>query len=132
MIEGRNVMIKIELLAWAIKKFDEIEKGDSFHMREEIATEPQTGRKMRQITMFFKKQKGIKQEWLERETFKIWTRELKSIVGENELLKLFSTEGNEMQYSGGILKEKDKPAEYHDLEFNKYNYQFQVVIWKLY
>jgi len=132
MIEGRIRMIKIELLTWAIKKFDEIESGDNFHMREEVVSEPQTGRKMRQITMFFKKRKGIKQEWLERETFKVWTDELKAIVGENELLKIFSTEGNEMQYAGGMLKETNKPAEYKNLEFNKYNYQFQVVIWKLY
>jgi len=88
MIEGRIRMIKIELLTWAIKKFDEIESGDNFHMREEVVSEPQTGRKMRQITMFFKKRKGIKQEWLERETFKVWTDELKAIVGENELLKI--------------------------------------------
>lgn len=125
-------MIKIALITWALKKFDETESGDLFTMREEVVPDPQTKRPMKQITMFFKKRKGSEQEWLERETFKAWTEELKAIVGENELLKIFSTEGNEMQYAGGMLKETNKPAEYQDLELNKYNYQFQVVIWKLY
>ena len=125
-------MIKIALITWALKIFDETESGDLFTMREEVVPDPQTKRPMKQITMFFKKRKGIKQGWSEKETFKIWTEELKAIVGENELLKIFSTEGNEMQYAGGMLKETNKPAKYQDLEFNKYNYQFQVIIWKLY
>jgi len=131
-LRGGFIMIKIQLLTWALKKFDETESGDLFTMREEVVPEPQTKRKMKQITIFFRKQKGIKQEWIERETFKKWSEELKTIVGENELLKIFSTEGNEMQYAGGMLKETNKPAEYQNLEFNKFNYQFQVIIWKLY
>ena len=125
-------MIKMALLTWALKKFDETERGDLFTMREEVVPDPQTKRKMKQISMFFKKQKGIKQGWSKKEVFKIWTEELKAIVGENELLKIFSTEGNEMQYAGGLLKETNRPVEYHNLERNKFNYQFQVIIWKLY
>jgi len=57
-------MIKIQLLTWALKKFDETESGDLFTMREEIVPDQQTKRKMKQIQLFFRKQKGIKQEWL--------------------------------------------------------------------
>jgi len=118
-----------ELLDWAESKLGAIEVDDVFNMKEEVQRDKE-GRPVRNITLFYKKKKGIKQAWLEKETFDVWRQEIKDIVGDNLTLRIFSTEGNEMRHIGGEYRDKDGGRDYGETEGNYYNYQFNLVIVK--
>ena len=118
-----------KLLRWAEEKFGEVSIEDVFNMKEEVLPDKQN-RRIRQITMFLKKRKGIREEWLRADVFRQWVADLKGIVGENLKMQIFSSEGNELRYAGGVIKEADKKEEYAEMEKHLYNYQFNLVIWK--
>lgn len=116
--------LRKSLIEWAIAKFGEVSVQDIFNMKEQIVQNKE-GLRVREIIMFLKKRKGIQQEWLDPEVFKRWVGELKAIVGENLKLNIFSTEGNELRFTGGDVKGK-----YEEMAANYYNYQFKLEAWK--
>ena len=116
-------------MRWAEEKFGEVSIEDIFNMKEEVLPDKQN-RRIRQITMFLKKRKGIREEWLRADVFRQWIADLKEIVGDNLKMQIFSSEGNELRYAGGMIKEVDKEEEYAEMEKHLYNYQFNLVIWK--
>ena len=108
------------LTRWAKSKFGEISNRDVFNLKEEVVQDKE-GNRIRNITMFLKKAEGVQRDWLKEEVFINWTEEIKAIAGDTLALKIFSTEGNEIQYLGGKGEE---------MIGKKYNYQFNLVIIK--
>jgi len=117
--------LREKLIRWAKSKFGEISNRDIFNLKEEVGTDKK-GNRIRNITMFLKKTEGIQQDWFKEDVFINWTAEIKSIVGDVLALKIFSSEGNEIQYLGG----KDRAEKYEEMISKKYNYQFNLVIIK--
>jgi hypothetical protein len=124
--------LRLQLNQWALEKFGEFTPDDVFNLKEEVIRDKEQ-RPVRHLTLFVKKKKGVKQEWLETATFNIWVGELQKIIGDNLSLKIYSTEGNQMQYKGGLIKaDPDNPSkkEYQEVTGNFYNYQFNMDIIK--
>ncbi len=117
-----------QLLQWVHSKFGDISIRDVFNMKEEVVSDKKNN-PIRQINIFLKKKKDIQQDWLKPAVFSQWTEEVRDIVGENILLKLFSTEGNEMRYAGGLVETKEG-LEYQEQPGNYYKYEFNLVLWK--
>ena len=123
--------MKTELTAWVKTTFGDIEVRDVFNLKEEIQM-TKDGRRIRELTLFIKKKKGIQEDWLQKETFERWKGELKEMIGDNLRLDIKSGEGNEMQYSGGEVKRDGRPPEYLEADYNYYSYQFTLTVWKKY
>ena len=123
--------MRTELTAWARGVFGDIEIHDVFNLKENIQ-QTKDGRRIRELTLFIKKKKGIQQDWLTVETFNRWRDELGAIVGDNLKFELKSAEGNEMCHMGGVVKRDGRPEEYIEADFNYYSYQFNLVVWKKY
>ena len=124
--------LRLDLNKWALEKFGEFTPDDVFNLKEEVVRDKEQ-RPIRHIALFIKKKKGVKQEWLETATFNIWIGELQGIIGDNVSLKIYSTEGNQMQYKGGLIKsdtENPGKREYQEVTGNYYNYQFSMDIIK--
>lgn len=120
-----------ELTKWANKTFGRIEINDVFNLKENIVTDKEENR-IRNTTMFIKKKKGIKQDWLKREIFERWIREIKEIAGDVISMKIISSEGNEMQFLGGPIPDKSGQKKYQEFTRHKYSYMFNLVIGKKY
>ena len=124
--------LRLALNKWALEKFGEFAPDDVFNLKEEVIRDKEQ-RPVRHLTLFLKKKKGIKQDWLEVATFNIWVGELQKIIGDNLSLKIYSTEGNQMQYKGGLMKSDPNNPEkrkYEEIAGNYYNYQFNMDIIK--
>lgn len=118
-----------KLIKWANDKFGEILVSDVFYVNERTVLDKQ-GREIKKLIMHLKKKEKIKNDWLKKEVFKLWADEIKQIIGENLILKIYSTEGNELQHDGRLIKEENKSEYYKEAESHIYNYQFNLVIWK--
>lgn len=124
--------LRLALNKWTLEKFGDLAPDDVFNLKEEVVRDKEQN-PVRHITVFVKKKKGIKQEWLETATFNIWVGELQKIIGDNLSLKIYSTEGNQMQHKGGLMKanpDNPKRREYQEVTGNYYNYQFNMDIIK--
>lgn len=120
-----------KLTKWAHETFGRIEIADAFNLKEQIVPDKE-GNRIRNVTMFIKKKKGIKQEWLRPETFERWVEEIKAIVGEIVLIQISSSEGNEMRFQGGLIPDKSGEKKYQEFVTKKYNYQFNLKFGKKY
>ena len=114
-----------KLLEWARKKFGEVSNEDVFNLKEEVVPDKK-GRRIREITMFLKKKKGIQEDWLKKDVFNAWIDEIKSILGEVEVLKIISAEANEMRFVGM----KQPETGYEEMAQNYYKYEFSLTVWK--
>lgn len=120
-----------KLTKWANETFGRIEISDVFNLKEEIVKDKE-GNRIRKVTMFIKKKKGIKQDWLKDETFQRWIQEIKVITGEVIGMQVRSSEGNEMRFLGGLIPDKSGERKYQEHFTRKYNYQFNLEFGKKY
>ena len=124
--------IRTALSDWVDKTFGPIHIQDMFKLNEEVAATKQKGIYLRNITVGLKKYEGFKKSWTDEETFDRWKAEIKEIIGSEGLVKLEikSSEGNELSYVGGVMKDEKGNEKFANAGGRLFAYQFIITIIK--
>jgi len=77
--------LRTNLSAWVDKALGPIHAGDFFTMNEEVGPTKQEGVYHRNLVISLRKAEGLKKDWTSEETFTRWKKEIREIVGVEQL-----------------------------------------------
>ena len=123
--------MRTELSAWVDRTFGPIHIQDIFKLNEEVSATKLKGIYLRSITVGLKKYEGFNKSWTDKETFDRWKKEIKEIIGDDVIkLEIKSSEGNELNYVEGMMKDEKGKEKIVNAGGRLFAYQFVIDIKK--
>lgn len=124
--------MRTALSAWIDKTFGKIHIQDMFQLTEEVGATKEPGVYLRNIVVALRKSEGIKKDWTDEETFIRWKKELREIIGNDDLIKfdIKSAEGNEINYVAGTKGSKEGAENLVDAGSKLFTYRFNFSVIK--